>query len=200
MYVCDECISLIKRTDNKLLEKEYSRKFAEQNIIKGFKSLFIFEKEGELQEIIHAMKYQNRFLLGRFLGSLLADNYNEIIIKWNINFIIPVPLHHLKKADRGYNQAFYIAKGLSTKVKIPVKNSFLKRRKFTQSQTKMNITEREMNVKNAFKIKKKNSIKGKNFLIIDDVITTGATVNECGKVLINSGANNVYAMSVAIPD
>lgn len=200
MFVCKECVSLIKRTDNLLLENEYSRKFADQNIINGFKSLFIFEKEGELQKIIHAMKYQNRFLLGKFLGSLLAENYNGIITKWNINYIIPVPLHHLKKADRGYNQAFYIAKGLGKYVKIPVKNNYLKRKKFTQTQTKMNIAERELNVKNAFKIRNRNSVKGKNFLLIDDVITTGATVNECGRVLQNSGANKIYAMSVAIPD
>lgn len=97
MFVCEKCVSLIKRTDNLLIDNEYSRKFENQNIIKGFKSLFIFKKEGELQKIIHAMKYQNRFLLGKFLGFLLADNYNQIIRAWNIDYIIPVPLHHLKK-------------------------------------------------------------------------------------------------------
>jgi len=113
---------------------------------------------------------------------------------------MPVPLHSLKKAERGYNQSLYITKGLSIESRIPFSNRTLKRIRFTFSQTTMTLKERQENVREAFKIAHSGKIKGKNILLIDDVITTGATVSECGKALLNAGAGKVYAASAAIAD
>ena len=114
--------------------------------------------------------------------------------------VIPIPLHHLKKAERGFNQSYYIAKGISSQTSIAVKSNIIKRMRFTQSQTTMTLKEREENVEGAFKVRKTENVKGKSVLLVDDVMTTGATINECGKVLLEAGANKVYAVSVALAD
>ena len=198
--VCPECISKIKLSDDERIKSEYKRKFASTGVISDFISLYVFEKDKELQHIIHSLKYNKRFSTGKFLGNILAENLKQKISRWKIDFIIPVPLHHLKKAERGYNQSFYIAKGLSKGLNIPVAQNFIKRKRFTESQTTMTLKERQGNIEGAFKAKRNLNLKGKNILLVDDVITTGSTVLECGKVLIKTAANKVYAVSVAIAD
>jgi len=198
--VCPECISKIKLAEDERIHSEFGRKFSSSGIISDFISLFVFEKDKELQHIIHSLKYNKRFTTGKFLGTILAENLGQKIKEWKIDYIIPVPLHHLKKAERGYNQSFYIAKGLSTGLEIPVGKSFIKRKRFTESQTTMNLKERQENIEGAFKAKRNLNLKGKNILLVDDVITTGSTIGECGRVLLNAGANKVYAVSVAIAD
>lgn len=160
----------------------------------------MFEKDKELQHIIHSLKYNKKFLTGKFLGSLISNQLKYRINGWKIDYITPVPLHHLKKADRGYNQSFYIAKGLSKGLTIPISEGFIKRKKYTKSQTTMSLKERQENIEEAFKAKRNLTLKDKNILLIDDVITTGSTIGECGKVLLSAGANKVYAASVAIAD
>ena len=110
------------------------------------------------------------------------------------------PLHHLKKAERGYNQSEFIVQGLSSKLKITFTTKVVKRTRYTESQTTFNQTEREKNISNAFKVRRKKKIVGKNILVVDDVITTGSTIKECGKALLKSGVKSVYACSVAIAD
>ena len=107
---------------------------------------------------------------------------------------------HLKKAERGYNQSEFNVKGMSSKLRIPYTTRALKRVRYTESQTAFNLEQREKNISNAFKVKNKNKIIGKNILIVDDVITTGSTIGECGKALLESGSKSVYACSVAIAD
>ncbi len=198
--VCPECLDKIKLADSDRLNIEFNRKFLGKKIISGFTSLYVFEKDKELQHIIHSLKYNQRFLVGKFLGKMLGNSIKSTLKEWSINTIVPVPLHHLKKAERGYNQSFYIAKGISEATKLPINNSIIKRKKFTKSQTTMNLIERQDNINGAFKIKNGEKLSGKNVLLVDDVITTGATTSECGKVLLNNGANKVYAASVAIAD
>lgn len=198
--VCPLCLSKIKLADQNRIKNEFQRKFLNKNIISNFTSLYVFEKDKELQHIIHELKYNKKFLVGTFLGRQLANSIKNRIINWNISIIIPIPLHHLKKAERGFNQSFYIAKGLSKELNIPVGNKIVKRKRFTQSQTTMTLKEREENISDAFSLKRNENLSGKNILLIDDVITTGATISECGKVLLDVNANGVYAASIAIAD
>lgn len=199
-FICTSCFNKIKRADESRLRFEFNKKFSNQEIISGFTSLFLFEKDKELQHLIHSLKYNGKFLIGSFLGELLGTKIKNELENWNISLILPVPLHQLKKAERGYNQSFYISKGLSKKINIPAGSGIIKRKKYTQSQTKMNLLERKENMEKAFKVKSRKKITGKNILLIDDVITTGATITECGKVLLNAGADQVYAASVAVAD
>jgi ComF family protein len=192
--------SKIKRPDEQRLEHEFERKFSSDKIISGFTSLFVFEKEKELQHIIHGLKYDGKFQIGLFLGRLIAKELSRQLDEWKIDFIIPVPLHHLKRAERGYNQAEFIAKGIRSVLKIPINTNSIKRKRFTETQTSLKLVERKENLKDAFTIKRKNNLKGKTILLLDDVITTGATISECGKILLDKGTANIYAASVAIAD
>lgn len=162
--------------------------------------MFIFEKDKALQSLIHSFKYNKRFLNAKFLGSLIGSELGEKIKDWNIDTIIPVPLHHLKKVERGYNQSEFIVKGLSNKLKIPHTTRTLKRVRYTETQTAFNLAEREKNISDAFRVGRKKAITDKNILVVDDVITTGSTIKECGKALIKGSAKSVYACSVAIAD
>lgn len=195
--VCKDCLGSILIADKNLLQYEFDRKFRSENIIEDFYSAFVFETEKTLQHIIHALKYGRQFRLGIFLGELLAKDIKSK--NWQIDLIVPVPIHHLKKAERGFNQSDFIAKGLSNSLGNPYSTKSIKRIRYTESQTGLNLDERAENVAEAFKIRNSKKIIRKTILLVDDVITTGATMLECGKELVNAEAKSVYACSVGIP-
>ena len=198
--ICNECVTLIKIAEGERLKTEFERKFSSTKIISGFTSLFVFEKDKALQSYIHSIKYNKRFLNAKFIGKLIGEKLYGQISNWNVDYLVPVPLHQLRIAERGFNQSKYIASGISKEIDIMVRNSFLRRTKYTETQTNLSLVEREENIANAFKVRQTGSIKNKSFLLVDDVITTGATIRECGKVLLNAGANKIYACSAAIAE
>lgn len=198
--VCTNCLSKLKLVQPTLIKAEYQRKFESKKLISGFVSQYIFEKDKELQHIIHALKYDKKFLVGKFLGENLGKAFAAQFQSWNINLIVPIPLHHLKKAERGFNQSYYIAKGISIAAGISLNAKAVKRFRFTQSQTTMTLKEREENIDGAFKVRKTENVKGKNVLLVDDVMTTGATISECGRVLLEADATRIYAATAALAD
>ena len=194
--VCIECLSSILVADEIRLEDEYDRNFSSSKIIKDFYSRFVFETDKTLQSVIHALKYQKKFKLGIFLGEILSEGIKTR--NWQVDLIMPVPIHHLKKAERGYNQSDYIVKGLSQSLKIPYSTKLIKRTRHTESQTKLKMKERAQNVADAFNVRNPKELNGKNILLVDDIITTGATIQECGRALVKGGAKTVYACSIGI--
>lgn len=196
--ICRDCLSSMHRVAEIRLTYEYDKKFAERKFISDFISLYEFEKGKELQNILHSFKYQNKFLIGRYFGQLLYSSFKDKIDQWKIDFLIAVPLHHLKKAERGYNQSDYIVKGISSCSGIHVKNFHLKRKRYTESQTTKTKIERLTNMADAFTPKKEQQLIGKRILLVDDVITTGATISECAKSLSEKGADKIFAASIAI--
>lgn len=198
--ICSMCLNKILPADPTRIRFEFQKKFSSKGIISGFTSLFVFEKDKELQRIIHSLKYENNFKIGETLGKLLGIKLlNEFPVK-DFELIIPVPLHRLKKSERGYNQSYYISKGVNRKLILELDTRSVKRIKYTDTQTSMNILERERNISRAFKARNADKIAGRNILLIDDVITTGATLSECGRALKDIGAGKVYAASIAIAD
>ncbi len=198
-FICNKCLSKVQLLSQNDIESEYKRKFEKTNFVDGYTSLYIFEEGRELQYLIHALKYDRKFKVGNFLGELLGKNKLNEIRNWNANIIIPVPLFHLKKIERGYNQADYIAKGLSKSIDIKTGTTIVRRIKNTATQTKFDKSERSKNMRNAFKTRKPKQIHGKNIIIVDDVITTGTTILELAKILKENGVAKVYALSVATP-
>ncbi len=196
--ICRDCLSSMLRVAQTRLTYEYNKKFAGEKLITEFISLYEFEKGKELQNILHSFKYQNRFLIGRYFGQLLYQSFKEKIDLWKIDFLIAVPLHHLKKAERGYNQSDYIVKGISSMSGIPVKNFHLKRQRYTESQTTKTKAERLQNMAEAFKPRKEQQLINKRVLLVDDVITTGATISECARALSEKGVAKIFAASIAI--
>ena len=199
-YICDNCISKIRRVSRERLDYEYKRDFLSDQYITAFSAIYIFEKEKELQAIIHALKYRSKFLIGIELGRMLAESCGKEITGWGIDLIVPIPLHRIKQNERGYNQSFYISEGLSRETGLKINKNVIKRIRYTESQTKIKRAERKKNIRNAFKVIKKADIKGLNILLVDDLITTGSTANECAKKLIQAGANRVYLAAIALAD
>lgn len=197
-FICENCLSNIKKADSHRIELEFEKKFSGSRIISGFTSQYIFERGKELQQIVHSLKYGKKFLLGVFLGGLLGETIMKEFSQYGINAVVPVPLHHLKKAEREFNQSLYIARGIHKSTGIKVSSRILKRVRYTESQTTMNLTERDENIRGAFISRKK--LNGENLLIVDDVITTGSTIRECGRVLLSAGAGKIYAASIAVAD
>jgi ComF family protein len=175
---------------------ETQQKLLHEHHIDDLVSCFVFEKEGAFQHIAHALKYQEYKSLGTELGKRLG----AVIQTWNIDVdvIIPVPLHKQKYRERGYNQAEYIARGISSVIHRPILNMVLQRKRYTQTQTRLSFEERRRNMQDAFEACDKIIINGKTILLVDDVITTGATTNACAKELIASGAKKIIAASAAL--
>jgi len=145
--------------------------------------LFSFSKEGIEQSLIHSLKYkdskQTGINLGRRLGKLIIEKEKQ----QDITCLIPVPIFHKKKFDRGYNQAESIARGLSLELNIPMRNKLIKKTKNTKSQTKLTKSQRGRNVENTFHASPELS-KIEAIGIVDDVLTTGATIREICKEII----------------
>lgn len=141
-----------------------------------------FTKMGLSQKLLHALKYKNKadlaVELGRLYGQLLLEH--DYIDIWDI--IIPVPLHPTKQRRRGYNQSEKFGQGLAQAINIPIGNQLF-RRLYTETQTNKSRLERLENVGNVFGIKYPSSLKNKRILLVDDVMTTGATLISCANVL-----------------
>lgn len=196
--ICPECLSSIKHPDSNKIASEFRRKFQKGNTISEFTSAFLFEEGKSFQRLIHSIKYRGRYHNAYFLGRLTGERLKNKILSWKCDMIVPVPLNAVKKAERGYNQSYYIAKGLSQVTGVPLKNNILKRVKFTDTQTALSVAERKSNMKGAFVLKRGAEVSGRTIIILDDVITSGSTVSECGKVLLDKGALKVYAVSAAL--
>lgn len=199
-FICPNCLGSIQIADDARISYEYEKKFENEKIISDLSSAFIFEKDKSLQHLVHSLKYNENFRVGIFLGKLIAEKLQSKLAEWEADYIIPVPLHRLKKAERGYNQSFYLAKGIAAKHKIAIRQNILKRNRFTKTQTELNMHERQANVKGAFTLAKPKLILDKKIILLDDVITTGATIAECGRLLLENGAKKAFAISVALAD
>ncbi len=167
-------------------------------------SLYDFAQKSDFEKIIHHLKYSGMKDLGVFLGEHLAG-YVKLEIdgqKESYDYIIPVPLHKTKVRERGYNQSEYIVKGLSGILNIPFLFDVINRKLYTKSQTKLTLLERQKNILGAFAFNNSynEKLKDKNIILLDDVVTTGATVNECIKVLREAGVNIIFTVSLAMAE
>jgi ComF family protein len=146
-------------------------------------ALLFFEKNKDAQPILHALKYQSRMevgcQLGRIIGKKIESNFNDL------DALIPVPIHHKKKFLRGYNQSEMIANGISEILQVPVYNNFVVKKENTKSQTKMGKNLRWNNVQEQFLWNKQKLKKFRHIAVVDDVITTGATIESLAKSILN---------------
>ncbi|WBL42764.1 ComF family protein [Algoriphagus halophytocola] len=162
-------------------------------------SFLKFSKGGQSQKLLHKLKYRNMPELGVELGK----KYGEILYKSGFEHswdkITPVPLHPLKKARRGYNQSEEFAKGLNQKLPAAISKD-LQRVKFTETQTQKSRLERMDNVETVFALTPEADVSGARVLLVDDVMTTGATMCACANVLLANGAKTVDLVAIAAGD
>jgi ComF family protein len=153
--------------------------------------------EGSLQESIHQWKYQGKTTLTPFFGRWMVEGLYRY---WDPNLfdlLIPVPLHKERLRERGFNQALLLVKELSRRTGIPYRKRILQKVRPTIPQVNLSSVEREKGVKGSFHLVGKEELEGKSILLVDDVYTTGATVNECSKVLLAGGAERVDVLTLA---
>jgi ComF family protein len=154
-------------------------------------------EEHPLRQAVQKFKYGRKVSLGKPLGRLMARGCGEFLQSCDADLIIPVPLHPKRLRWRGFNQALLLARQLSRAYGIATDPFLLRRIKETPPQTQLNEEERRRNVRDAFALSAGRSLKGKNVLLVDDVYTSGATVNECSRTLERSGAEQVFVVTLA---
>ncbi len=151
-----------------------------------------------LKKCIHLFKYYGEKKLAKPLGKLMVDSLvKNDEFKRKIDLIIPVPLHRNDLKKRGFNQSVLLGKVTGDYLSIPVRENVLVKKKLTPFQVNLSKKERKINILGAFSVEKPEEIKGKNILILDDVFTTGATVEECTKELMKARAKNIFVLTLA---
>ena len=159
--------------------------------------MLYFHKKGIVQKLIHNLKYKGREEIGELLGEWYGKEIkNHELIK-SIDFIIPVPLHSKRLKERGYNQVDRFCNALSKETDIPYKKELLIRTKYNKTQTKKSKNERQDNVQNIFDVVFNENDYGKHFLLVDDVITSGATLELCAKALLKIPNSKVSIITIA---
>lgn len=152
------------------------------------------------KELIHRFKYGKKIPLGKRLAQRLGETINgdSDLKTRNSCFLIPVPLHKSRYRERGFNQSEIIAEEISKIIGLSVLKNVLKRKKNTKDQTNLSPQQREENVRGAFVVSQPEMINGKNIILVDDVITTGATLNECARMLKQAGAERILGITIAV--
>ncbi|HOZ29502.1 MAG TPA: phosphoribosyltransferase family protein [Bacteroidales bacterium] len=183
--VCFKCLFELPRTDYcSDPENPIIQLFTGRIKIEKATALFTFHKGSRFRKLLHSLKYKNKpeigILLGKELGAEMLKSKNFV----GIDYIIPVPLHTNRLKQRGYNQSEMIGQGISSVTKIPLLVGSLIRNVETVTQTKMTKEERWNNVSGKFSITDPELIENKHVLLVDDVLTTGSTIEACGEVLL----------------
>ncbi len=148
--------------------------------------LLNFYSYSDVKKMLHKLKYKGRKDIGFELGLMAGKKAKYSNYFNDIDLIVPIPIHKSKLIKRGYNQSTFIANGIAEFIKAPVREDVIIKYTHTKSQTKMNRIERVKNVRSSFKLADKNGIQGRHILIVDDVLTTGATIEACGNHLLES--------------
>ena len=158
----------------------------------------VFYYNDAIKKSLTGFKYHNRREFSRFYVKSIMEQWEEKIKLWNVDVVVPVPVHEKRLRERGYNQATIIARELCEQIDVDM-DEVLIRRDRTKPQKELDRIERVRNLKEAFAVSesKMNVIKGKNILLIDDIYTTGATISACSQKLVEAGANAVFFITVA---
>lgn len=182
--LCLECANNLPLTKyHHIPDNETAQRFAGRIRFKHASSFAYFTKDGILQELLHELKYKNNKEAGTLLAKRFAITLKKTDWIKEIDLIIPVPLHPKKQNQRGFNQSELLANIMAQELGIPVQNTSLKRVVNTDSQTHKSRAERAQNMDGAFKVEDPINLSSKHILLLDDVLTTGATIEACVKAL-----------------
>jgi len=182
--LCLKCISALPRTDFHVWENnDLMKKLVNLQKLQRASAFLKFTKGEKTQRLVHKLKYENHPDIGLALGDLYGRELRQAGYDSLVDIIIPIPLHKSKLRKRGYNQSAQFAAGLSKALEIPWSDSAVARKVNNPSQTHKSKTERWSSVEGIFHVKRPELILDKNILLVDDVITTGATIESCGMEL-----------------
>lgn len=197
--LCTKCLYEIPKTNfHKMDENTVDKIFWGRVKLSSATAYYFFEKESRFASIIHRLKYYGIKEIGSEMGKIFGADLNNNPRFSEVDIIMPVPLHWKKKKKRGYNQSEYIASGIAESMEKPLDTKTLYREVETQTQTRKSRYERWENVDNIFKVRSEEKIAGKHILLVDDVITTGATLESCASTLLKGNNTKVSVATLAI--
>lgn len=198
LYLCNYCkLNLPQSNYHRQFESELSKLFIGRVPLQHACSFYLYEKGGKIQNLLHAIKYQDQPKLAEYLGEEYGKQLQKDSFFTNIDCVIPIPLHANKLKARGYNQSECFAKGLSEALNKEMKTELLYRVIDTKTQTKKSKYQRWENVDGIFKINDSDSLTNKHVLIVDDVVTTGATIEAAWLALKSIDGIRISVASIA---
>lgn len=185
--LCLKCVHNLPHTNfaslaNNPIEKDFWGRIE----LASAYSQFYFSKAFLIQQLIHQLKYKDDTKIGFYLGEIMGKTVQQSSRFSSVDALVPLPLYPDKQRKRGYNQAEILCNGMAAVLKLPVLNGAVIRQYATETQTRKHRTERWENVKNSFTVAKPAELNNKHILLVDDVVTTGATLEACGHAILGS--------------
>lgn len=197
-YLCSVCQFHLPRTNFQFdIDNAVARVFWGRVKLEAAASFCYFTKGSNIQRLLHKLKYEGDREIGLYLGETYGRELKASILYDEIDLIIPVPLHPRKQRKRGYNQSEAIGQGLSRTLQAALETNVLFRKTNTSTQTRKTRYKRWENVENVFEVRRPDLIRDKSVLLVDDVITTGATLEACAAALLTEQGVRVSVVSIA---
>ncbi|MBE6312010.1 MAG: ComF family protein [Bacteroidales bacterium] len=198
-HVCTRCLYHLPKTDFHLQRgNEVEQMLSAWFPVERASAFFFFQKGSPFQKLLHELKYKGQKDIGIVFGSYIGSDFVLSGTFADVDMIVPVPLHPKKLKKRGYNQSECIAKGIAEKLSKPMETKHLVRTVANPSQTTtFNAEERRRNVENIFAVVETSVFEGKHVLLVDDVLTTGATVASCAAEILKSAGARVSVVVLA---
>lgn len=198
-HFCVECLINMPYTNHfKVKENHAAQKFWGRFDYQNVASLINFYSYSDVRWMIHRLKYEGRKDIGYTLGLMAGKRMLVSPFFKDIDIIVPIPLHNEKRSKRGYNQAAHFGRGISEVTGVPMRENVIRKHIYTKSQTKMTRMERIRNVFDSFQLVDKNGIQGRHILIVDDVLTTGATIEACVRKLMEADHVKISIMTACL--
>lgn len=183
--ICTDCLYSLPMTNfHRQPDNIVAQQFWGKLPLQGAYSLYHFTKGGKVQSLMHHFKYKGIQQIGNILGEIAGKQLRESAVFASVDIIIPVPLHKKRLHQRGYNQSTCFAQGLATKLDAIVDDNNLVRTHATETQTHKGRFMRFENMQEVFRVEEPDQLKGKHILLVDDVVTTGSTLEACGQELL----------------
>lgn len=199
IVICTTCRHHLPIVPARIKASDLQIEFLEGVQIKTFFALFYFKKSSLVQKLLHNLKYNNQEIIGTVLGEWLGAQLKGHSSYQYVDKVLPVPLHSKRLRQRGYNQVMAFAKAIALALNYSCDETVLKKVQNTKTQVFQSKSDRWKSVQHSFELTNPEVVFRKNILLVDDIITTGATLNACAKVLLEARPKSISVVCIAIP-